>query len=194
MADHGIIFSQAMIAALIAGRKTQTRRLATSPLRRVQPGDRLWVRERLSLNLDGIHYANEPRGPAYDARCNHAYHPGRDLWLAKYQDGKPRDWPSIHMPRWASRLTLSVEAFRLQRLHDITGQDATAEGIERNEPGIGEAMGWRDYLGRYDCMLTARESFSTLWDSLHSDPGQRWRDNPEIIALSFTVRAGNIDA
>lgn len=183
MADRGIMFADDMVRALIAGRKTQTRRLATSPLARAQIGERLWVRE-----------------------C-HAYvgttDPGYLIYRATYDDCCARHgfdavpdqsavlWrPSLFMRRAASRLTLIVDNVRRQRLQSISAADAMAEGIERRPDALG---GWRDYQNRYDCALTARESFASLWDSLHDKPGERWQDNPELVALSFIVVPHNID-
>lgn len=91
MKEYPIIFSAPMVRALLEGRKTQTRRLASSPLAKVQPGDRLWVRE--SFHPEGTYMAD---------------HPG---------DARSMGWkPSIHMPRSASRLTLHVTDVRRQRV------------------------------------------------------------------------------
>ena len=196
MSTKGIIFSASMVRALLAGTKTQTRRLLRNPeyfgcptgdcphntqaecnaaMAALTPkeangyaaGDRLYVRECIHKNTDPLCYradmpSEDPEGP----------------WC-----------PSIHMPRWASRLWLDVTEVRVQRLQDISGNDARQEGIERAD----EWPHWRDYEGRFPHMLTARESFQTLWSSLHAKPGERWEDNPWIVAVSFTVHHGNID-
>lgn len=83
--------------------------------------------------------------------------------------------PSIHMPRWASRLTLLASLVRVQRLQDISEDDARAEGVEM--------LADRSY----------RTGFAFLWNSLHSKPGTRWGDNPWIVAITFVVQRGNID-
>ena len=159
MTIRPIIFSAEMVRALLDGRKTQTRRLATSPLRRCEPGDLLYVRETWRPN----HSGDRSRG-------------------AQYRADKPANWrdqtvfkPSIHMPRWASRLTLRVTDVRFQRVTEIDGIDALAEGITR-VPGRAP---WR--------------VFCTLWDSLHDRPGERFFDNPQIVALTFEVIHGNVD-
>jgi hypothetical protein len=184
MADRGIMFSAAMVQALLAGRKTQTRRLGTSPLRKCQVGDRLWVRETHAyvgtVDPGWLLYR-----ATYDADC--ARH-GFDQPCPPESDVR---WtPSILMRRTASRLTLLVSDVRVQRLQAISDHDAMAEGIER--AGL-PLSGWRDYQGRYTCALSGRESFASLWDSLHDKPGERWQDNPELVALTFTVCHGNID-
>ncbi|MES3152929.1 hypothetical protein [Sphingomonas faeni] len=195
MVDRPIIFSAAMVRALLAGRKTQTRRLATSPLRRVEVGDRLYVRESMHLWSAGhdaeVTFAADDRsfqtgpntGDIPDASLT-AYFRMVDQSRAK---GRRISRPSIHMPRWASRLTLIVEGVKVEPLQSITSRDAISEGIER---AGGE---WRCYDSSGTGCLGARESFCTLWSSLHEAPGQRWQDNPNVVALSFRVEHGNID-
>ena len=186
MADKPIIFSAPMIRALLDGRKTQTRRVLTlrngiihdrsdaSDCVRFFPGDRLYVREAFakdSLMPNGVRYVatddiNELR--------------------------KKR--PSIHMPRWASRLTLTVTEVGVQRLQEISEADACAEGCkpgelnDRGEPFPAEEphpkCGW---VG-WDC---ARDWYADLWDSLHG-PGA-WDLNPWVAAYTFTVHRCNID-
>lgn len=175
MTDRGIIFSAPMVCALIAGRKTQTRRLATSPLRRCQPGDRLWVRERCrtyesvdSRNPHEVRYhvdGDEMRLPA-----------GVGHW-----NSKPR--PSIHMPRWASRLTLIVDAVRVEPLQAITEADALAEGTQ--EPTL------RDLCPDLaQAAWSERQVYSRLWNHLHG--AESWNANPDVVALTFRVVRENI--
>lgn len=189
-----------MVRALLDGRKTQTRRLATSPLAACQIGDRLYVREgwRVSPDAcDGWH-PEELRGWI-------DYQAGGSLELvapsmeavesAAFVKGEYRDWdflpsryrPCIHMPRWASRLTLVVSDVRRERLRSISGHDSRCEGVER------DGEDWRDYSGAGISILSARESFATLWDSLHTTEGERWEDGPEVVALTFRVERTNID-
>lgn len=175
--DRGIMFSAPMVLALLAGRKRQTRRLATSPLRRAQIGDRLWVRESYRVDREWDSFAagdliHEPRVWPEADRDNCDAH------------GKLR--PSIFMPRWASRLTLIVTNVRTEPLQAISATDAMAEGVER------DGALWRDYLGG-SAIMDPRASFRSLWESLHDKPGERWADNPDLVALTFNVRVGNID-
>lgn len=201
MTDRPIIFSAPMVRALLAGTKTQTRRLADaggkpmpglyetddrgmlvpiprpSPWRKAKPGDRLYVREawHAARSLDTTPPKDIPRDadiePAATAR-NYA-----EIGLK----GKLR--PSIHMPRWASRLTLIVTDVRVQRLQEITEEDARAEGAE-----------WR----AFEAMVTSglpdghRCGFADLWNTLHGPDA--WAANPWIVALTFTVERRNIDA
>ncbi len=223
MADKGIIFSAPMVRALLAGRKTQTRRLAkfvqpqpdgnwhcrgngggmmgmdASQVRDLghhysayAPGDRLYVREAFTVR--GIY--SDVVEVGYRAHANASHTEFVEQWpveTARDHKGRrskvtwPQYRPSIHMPRWASRLWLEVTDVRVQRLREITEGDARCEGIERGEAG------WRDYQERFSHMLSPRESFATLWDSLHTTEGERWQDNPWIVAVTFTVHHGNID-
>ena len=96
------------------------------------------------------------------------------------------------MPRWASRLTLLVTDVRVQRLQHISEEDAAAEGAYRGKASGRIATNYAAMiLG--DWYATARDWYSELWDSLHTDAGTRWEDNPWITAISFDVRHGNID-
>lgn len=182
--DIPITFSGPMVRALLDGRKTMARRLAyrggnsadgcgfiPSPWANVKPLDRLWVRENFS-------------GP-YDYRVIRPgqWCPGIPVWY--WADGNPSDgdWtknnPSIFMPRWASRLTLVVTATKIERLQAITAVDAFSEGF----PPI---------PGHAGAGASAQEWFSALWSGLHGV--ESWRDNPEVVALSFRVIRANIDA
>ena len=210
MTDRPIIFSAPMVQALLAGRKTQTRRLAwrekecpggavndgggqmdyiepsfvrsPSPWRMVQPGDRLWVREAwCQQSDDGAMVAGRAH---YRADGNHVALSDGDGFAVTTAAGREASpWrPSIHMPRWASRLTLTVTDVRAQRLQEITEEDARAEGARA---AYGEPFAT-------DSGLTDRRRFQLLWDTLHG-PGA-WDANPEVVALTFTVAQRNIDA
>ncbi|TCM17249.1 hypothetical protein EDF56_106365 [Novosphingobium sp. PhB165] len=104
--------------------------------------------------------------------------------------------PAIHAPRSTSRLWLLVTDVRVQRLQECSEADAKAEGIEGFACIGGQA--WRDYGGGSGFSTTdpadpAKRSYATLWNSLHTAEGERWADNPWIVAVSFDVHRGNID-
>ncbi len=190
MTDHPILFSAPMVCALLDGRKTQTRRLAwrfrevpttddgeglsrlPSPWQRVQPGDRLWVRETWA------------EVGTYD--------PGLPIYRADYPSCVPAGYDnipaaeavkwrvSIHMPRRLSRLTLTVTDVRVQRLQDISHEDAEAEGW----PGSGPDTQLRDAY--------PYSWYANLPNDLHGSGA--WEANPEVVALTFTVAQRNIDA
>ncbi|MBK4723552.1 hypothetical protein JJL56_32445 [Azospirillum sp. YIM DDC1] len=108
--------------------------------------------------------------------------------MAYWGGGTGFTWkPAMHMPRWASRITLVVEDSRFQRLQDISECDARAEGAAEC------ANGW--WFDRNPVLAgsDARGAFYCLWNSLHDKPGERWADNPEIVALTFAVHRCNID-
>ncbi len=177
MTIRPIIFSAEMVRALLEGRKTQTRRLATSPLRKCEPGDLLYVRETCSAvethdGFDSVRYEADQVWRVINDTPEAA-----DRWVQLHHYGNRRgaNVPSIHMPRWASRLTLRVTDVRFQRVTEIDGIDALAEGITR-VPGRAP---WR--------------VFCTLWDSLHDRPGERFFDSPQTVALTFEVIHGNVD-
>lgn len=164
--ERPIIFSQSMVRALLEGRKTQTRRLATSPLRRCRPGDQLWLREAFALLPPNAYALPKKMAPdAYEA----AYYR-----IDFDRSGKPAWKPSIHMPRWASRLTLIVTEIRRQNLAELTDDDALSEGITPQEGA------------------TPRDCFAALWNDLHGTGA--WTENPKVIALTFRVHRCNIDS
>lgn len=189
MTDRPIIFSAAMVRSLLAGRKTQTRRLATSPLTRVAPGDRLYVREhwKTSIGNDGVPPRELDRDTSILMLADGAVPTRLNLppW-GKHRQG-------MHMPRWASRLTLIVEGVKVEPLREIGDGDAIAEGIEQVGRYGGEPL-WRNYSdGPTAAFACPIQSYRLLWESLHATDGQRWQDNPDVVALTFRVEHGNID-
>lgn len=238
MKDRPIIFSALMVRALLDGRKTMTRRLATSPLRKCNAGDRLWVRESCAdehpLAVQDGRYSQKGRagipgpppvsyrtvyradgeplqiwrnggdypyftlpGPHNEIDAKHA-----SVSSNYHRDGKAIYWtPSIHMPRWASRLTLVVTGVKTERLQDITEADAIAEGIFYHDNGLNRwgqrAECWHHdpeqaALGSNFCLGSARFAFGNLWNSLHGEDG--WAKNPELIAITFDVVKSNIES
>lgn len=198
-----IIFSAPMVQALLAGRKTQTRRLAwrdpgsegpaaqkPSPWQRVKPGDRLWVREAAWIppHRDEISDC--------DLRCGAdtwepSYHADRaDPYVEDYRRWGWKSCPSIHMPRWASRLTLTLTKVRVQRLQEISEGDAITEGIYR-DPVRHPSLPWQA-TPTLPGWTEPRAAFASLWNSLHGPDA--WHANPEVVALSFSVARRNIDA
>lgn len=150
-------------------------------------GDRLYVRETWRPHYlgDGI-WDIDVSYPADGSRRtvkDGEFGEGDWLW-PKAADGG--DVPSIHMPRWASRLTLTVTDVRVQRLQAITDEDARAEGCSG-------CLGPNpDFPDEWD--PTPREEFEQLWNSLHNKPGTTWADNPWIYAVTFEVMRVNIDS
>jgi hypothetical protein len=205
MKDYPIIFSAPMVRALMDGRKTMTRRLAWRepseefleyvsavsggiPSRisgkptiwqKVKPGDQLWVRENWRAREK---YDRKPNtGPTplstfiYEADAPHA---------ADLEVGRLRS--SIHMPRWASRLTLLVTATKIERVQEITPEDAEAEGVFRHIAECSLDKVFRDQRGPQ-----AITYFRELWERLHGPTS--WEANPEVVAISFKPHLCNID-
>lgn len=204
MADKGIIFSAPMVRALLDGRKTQTRRLlnpqpefVTGRGRRIyrdvdwrktwredcdddlpySHGDRLYVREAWSHTGQGVWTIQAAR---IVGRSGVIYRADGDVPGAKY-------WPSIHLPREFSRLWLAVTDVRVQRVQDISEADALAEGIQPSPGGW-----WSGADGQ--AAANPQAAFALLWNSLHTKHGETWDDNPWIVAVTFDVHRGNIDA
>lgn len=237
MSERPILFSAEMVRAILAGRKTQTRRevknLPPPPDNSIhprherkhpapyldaycsvtrttenpkgksnlwcwwtaddrmgkefrcpygQPGDLLWVRETCwaesTFDSDGVRYAAdhawriiENTQEASEAWCKLAQYGGDDALDNQTNIG--RLVPSIHMPRWASRIMLRITDVRVERLQDISEDDARAEGCE--------PVGWIDETDVG--MSSYREGFSRLWDRING-PGA-WDANPYVWVLSF---------
>lgn len=156
--------------------------LRPTPWVGVKPGDGLWVRETFCygpVDDDPIYYrATDQVQSVVDG----------DGFTITNKDGSEKSpWRSpLHMPRWASRLTLIVTATKVERLQDISEADAKAEGLEwvSGTYGIkGIAATW---------VAGARGSFSELWKHLHGPDA--WDANPEVVAIAFRVVKANIDA
>ncbi len=188
MADKPIIFSAPMVRALLDGRKTQTRRVLTlrngfirdrsdaADCVRILPGYRLWVREAF---VTGHEIDDEFGRPVGDRKV---WYRATDSGLTWYDpdsestiDNPPWN-PSIHMPRWASRLTLTVTDVTVQPLLEISRGDAMAEGCPF--PNMADGPDPRAW-------------FRDLWNSLHGP--EAWAANPWVAAYTFTVERGNID-
>lgn len=174
--------------------------IKASPWTKVKVGDRLWVREtwqggnshdgpQLSYRATPDYFAIDAwDGPDEGAGPSFNYHrcPGTDFsrWLSDIlaNDGP---WRSpIHMPRWASRLTLIVTAAKIERLQDISLQDVRAEGVEVREFALFGSDGpARQRIGA--------AHFGNLWSDLHGR--ESWHANPLVVALTFRVVSANID-
>lgn len=184
MAERPIIFSGPMVRAILDGRKTQTRRVvkpqppdsvaglycdgnsewfstAFYDVRRRCPfgrtGDRLWVRETLA-EYDGRWFYDADQSPV---ECVPPYsHSGTCC-------------PSIHMPRWASRITLEITGIRVEQVQAVSEEDARAEGV------IPAPHEMADYSS------PCRAEYRELWDSLNAKRGYGWDVNPLVFVIEF---------
>lgn len=154
-------------------------------------GDQLWVREswRTLQKVDCLkpcHLADDRSKVTYEADPENR----NPLWAF----GKLR--PSLFMPRWASRLTLLVTDVRVERLQNISRDDAMAEGIVQTWGDFGGSPpAWalregEDESHFYD-NRTSVENFRLLWESINGPDA--WTANPWVVAVSFTAVASNID-
>jgi hypothetical protein len=144
---------------------------------RVQPGDRLWVRENFA-RVGSV----DPGYPLYAATWRDD---ARAHKLENIPEKGPKWTPCIHMPRTVSRLTLIVTAVKVERLHAITEEDARAEGIYQRNPG----ELWS--AGGVTAGACPRSGFMMLWKELHGMDA--WDANPFVVAISFSVTKQNID-
>lgn len=184
MKERPILFSAPMVRAILEGRKTMTRRVATkikapkawtmpngidsfwnvNPCWREtpgelcpygQPGDRLWVRERINriVGTENSYYA-----------ADGAITPG-DSWL-----WKRRSLPSIHCPYGLSRITLEITNVRVERLQDISEEDAKNEGCLA-------------FIKRDKGLHSYKDDFHHLWQSINGPCS--WDANPWVWVVKF---------
>ena len=202
-----------MVRAILEGRKSQTRRAISAerwPGLYLPPvpgipevtgeriantyrcpygtvGDRLWVREtvkaeELPVNMeDGVRYLADGEFRRIENSIEAA-----NKWMDLYHYGKRKgaNVPGIHMPRWASRITLEITGVRVERLQAISEADAMAEGVRSkliNDPLFNpDAVEWHSPLGYCS---TAKEAYKHLWNSING-PGS-WDANPWVWVISF---------
>lgn len=217
MSDRPILFSDAMVTAILAEKKTQTRRLVHQPALASSTAFDDAMQQAAKRGLAGV----QKRGPedGIEWRVSPRYGvAGDQLWVrecwnvGRFCGGEgPRTWfeptweipkekpddceiiyreagfpgmadvpvyrPGIHMPRWASRLTLDVTAVRIERLHTISEYDAYAEGVKD------------------------RAAYALLWDAIHRPKcrdeeirnrefrGTSWSSNPWVWVVEFSRAA-----
>lgn len=139
-------------------------------------GDRLWVRETWQVihdypdehgNTDERRYARSiPK-----KRGNYWQPVYAEAWGNENRETREFPWrPSIHMPRWASRITLEITGVRVERLQDISQEDAHAEGLE--------LTGWRPTYsdpGSGGEVMTPYDNFAELWSSIYGE--ESWQAN-----------------
>lgn len=228
MRERPILFSGRMVRAILEGRKTQTRRVVSSPYaaeadawapgpgglwesgirgdggglargERIRcpygrPGvTRLWVRETWR--------SDAPQRVAYaaDGWCGAVGNDGaggriflQHGWLSKYATAEVGAYygeraygmrwrPSIHMPRWASRISLEVTGVRVERLQEIAEEDAKAEGVL-----LPEAATAKQDTADVHGLLPYRAVFAACWDSINGKrPGASWSANPWVWVIEF---------
>lgn len=197
MKERPIIFNSEMIRAILEDRKTQTRRpIKGNPINVVQfigrdnkptddygfcqnykrvinkhikcpfgqVGDRLWVRESI-YNEDGSDWIY------FD--CCYVIGKNPPEWIDK--NAHKSCIPSIHMPRWASRITLEITNIRVEQLQNISEDDAHAEGLNHSV--------WAEDEMSVPEYTTAKEKFKILWESIYGN--KSWNLNPYVWVIEF---------
>ncbi|ENZ8839184.1 hypothetical protein PG938_03385 [Klebsiella pneumoniae] len=209
MKERGMIFNGEMVRAILDGRKTQTRRIMAP-----QPADD--IERCIFPNPEAIGWKSSLRHKhgSTTAHFCHYGKPGDRIWVREtwarynidqnshdiaYRATTPADWPeeglwrpSIHMPRWASRILLEITDVRVERLNAISPEDAESEGLERtNFTGFGDEPGlpsypepdvyfdplkkqWKEY---------PPEAFAGLWESIYGEGS--WNANPWVWVIEF---------
>ncbi len=196
--ERPILFSGPMVRAILASTKSQTRRAFSPRMEKlmraaaamgevshfldegsmqpndldyvrsfcpyVQPGDRLWVRETWCRQWD------DERG-----FLDECWYRASDPDVVSVDAMEKSPWkPSIHMPRWASRITLDIKAVRIERLQDISDQDAAAEGVATWAPGA---------LSPDSLNADPSDQFRWLWCSINGPDS--WDANPWVWVVEF---------
>ncbi|VCW92714.1 ASCH domain-containing protein [Klebsiella quasipneumoniae] len=210
MKERGMIFNGEMVRAILDGRKTQTRRIMAP-----QPADD--IERCIFPNPEAIGWKSSLRHKhgSTTAHFCHYGKPGDRIWVRETWNKygglltyrADHDWiddmrketvctakwvPSIHMPRWASRILLEITDVRVERLNAISPEDAESEGLERtNFTGFGDEPGlpsypepdvyfdplkkqWKEY---------PPEAFAGLWESIYGEGS--WLANPWVWVIEF---------
>ncbi|HID6520224.1 morphogenetic protein [Klebsiella aerogenes] len=193
MKERGMIFNAEMVRAILDGRKIQTRRPVKLPLHDKnlgcelagnelagelsagnylnsafgKPGDRIWVRETFRVHSRATDVATL----VYKASV-------RNSWTEQThrvpvsvcnKPATPEKWtPSLHMPRWASRILLEITDVRVERLKSISDGDAMHEGCSTADMKSG------------DCVA---DVFARLWASIYG--AESWKANPWVWVIEF---------
>jgi hypothetical protein len=196
--ERPILFSAPMVLAILDGRKTQTRRIVKPQPNVVhaihtdasietnlifrrgdqrihcpygKPGDRLWVRETWALSG---RFANakvsDYQIPEVTFAENLVHFADADAY-----DVSTQSWrASIHMPRWASRINLEVTGIRVERLQDISEDDARAEGVPGNEEAAALGCDWYE---------KPRRAYRRIWSQINGEAS--WDKNPWVWVTEF---------
>ena len=205
--ERPILFSGPMVRAILNGTKTQTRRVVNpqpsmvtgaggadctnrytwpdkksgtqlceypswanpqmlSQCHHGKPGDRLWVRETFQYT-----------GPELNIDPGYVYRATDPDW----SEMEGFTWkPSIFMPRAVSRILLEITSVRVERVQDITEEDAKAEGIKHGMDAV-----YASALLEDKPLCPARREFMLLWDTLNAKRGFGWDENPWVWVITF---------
>lgn len=199
MAERPILFNGVMVRAILAGRKTQTRR-AVKPQPHIDAcGNFCWDGWNYGQDIEGRPLSKSLAAQIPSSRTGRVHCPygkvGDRLWVretwgtwdqgfdtaeesgftvyrADDERPEPKRWrPSIHMPRWACRLVLEITNVRVERLQKISEPNCEAEG----------ATGGHGSIPGYGYAATPKEHFEHIWTSTGGD----WDANPWVWVIEF---------
>lgn len=207
MTERGMIFNVEMVRAILDVRKTQTRRIVKGTDGAVKfckewdiNGEEIFVvldeKDHTGMNpvLGAISCPFGGVGDRIWVRETWArYNIDQNSHDIAYRATTPADWPeegrwrpSIHMPRWASRILLEITDVRVERLNVISEEDARAEGVGIAvwfaAKGVPESE-WTS-LGEQGAMQASHiNKFATLWESIYG--AESWKANSWVWVIEF---------
>lgn len=196
--DRPIIFSPPMVSAILSGKKTVTRRIIKTPGSQKtcpygQPGDRLWLKESFYAfgywenrfnqqhQREEWHFIDQTHASGHDyqftAPTDYVKKPRADNRLAWWLR------PSLFMPRRASRIDLQIVDVHMERLRDITDEQAQAEGFSPLYDGMHGYYLNHLTLPNVGISVTAVIAFAVYWQSLNGT--ESWEENPWVWVVGF---------
>ncbi|EPY3944406.1 hypothetical protein ACXDGC_001549 [Klebsiella pneumoniae] len=205
MTERGMIFNSEMVRAILDGRKTQTRRPVKFPVHDKnlgcelagnelagelsagnylnsafgKPSDRIWVRETFRVHSRATDVATLVYKASVQNSWTEQTH--RVPVAVCNKPATPEKWtPSLHMPRWASRILLEITDVRVERLNTISEEDARAEGII---DGGCLNCGEPEPCGCANPDPDATDAFAYLWQSIYGQ--ENWNANPWVWVIEF---------
>lgn len=220
MTERGMIFNAEMVRAILDGRKTQTRRPVKFPVHDKnlgcelagnelagelsagnylnsafgKPGDRIWVREAFRVHSR----ARDVATLVYKASERNSWteQTHRVPVVVCNKPATPEKWtPSLHMPRWASRILLEITDVRVERLNAISEEDAQREGVHAevwDQTVVASNYAARDEFFQFwsedmphyvEMNQLYRSSFRSLWESIYG--AENWLANPWVWVIEF---------
>ena len=203
MSMKPILFNTEMVRAILDGRKTVTRRICKDANDYTVPMGDFIDNDKRTYAVQSF-YDKKHEDPCSLAEVNMPICIGDILWVREtwgkgYEEGsyiyKASDklaalpsfkessrliyHPSIHMPKEAARIFLKVTDVRVERLQDITEEQAIKEGFTDNRGFIHSPQ------DEYDNIHSAKQGFYSLWDSTVKDDSQKWESNLWVWVIEF---------
>ncbi|WMY75394.1 hypothetical protein RHD99_05390 [Buttiauxella selenatireducens] len=147
-------------------------------------GDRIWVRETFRV----MGCATDVARLMYKASERNSFTEStRTVPVATCTKQPLHKWtPSIHMPRWASRILLEITAVRVERLNAVTEDDARAEGVSTAMWFAGKGVPedeWENLAYTDQIKASHTNKFATLWESIYGE--KSWQANPWVWVIEF---------